>query len=81
MVSLARRVAALEALTPDLERLTIVRFIAAHGDAREPSGFRSLDGAQRWERDSSESVDELFGRVEREVKRNAWGVAIVVENK
>lgn len=81
MASLGRRIEALEALTPRRDLVTIVRFFAAGAEAAEPTEYRSLDGGQRWEREPGESAEELLERASREVHRNAWGVAVIVERQ
>lgn len=79
MASLGRRIEALEALTPRREVVTIVRFFAAGAEAAEPTRFRTIDGAQRWAREPGESAEELLERASREVRRNDWGLAVVIE--
>jgi hypothetical protein len=81
VASLGRRIEALEALTPRREVVTIVRFFSAGAEAAEPTGFRTIDGAQRWEREPGETAEELVERASREGHRNAWGVAVIVEEQ
>ena len=81
MASLGRRIEALEARTPRRDGVTIVRFFTAGAEAAEPTGFRTIDGSQCWEREPGESTNELVERATREVHRNAWGVAVIVEQQ
>lgn len=75
MLSLERRIAALETTTAPADEITLIRrFVSPGRPKTEITRLRDNEG-NAWTRQTGESEQELIDRASLEVKRSPWGVA------
>jgi len=79
MLTIQKRLAALEATTAPADEITIIcKFVSpGHSDA-EIHRLRDNDG-KLWTRLPDETEQQLIDRASLEVKRSPWGVALLIE--
>ena len=77
MLNLEKRIAALEATTVPADDLTIIRHYVSPGHLDDEIFCLCDDDGNQWTRLPNETEQELKNRAITEVKRNAWGVAIL----
>ena len=76
MASLETRITALETASPT-DDLTIIRHFVSPGLLDDEIFCLCDDHGNQWTRQPNETEQELKDRATAEVKRNAWGVAIL----
>ena len=76
MPSLEKRIAALETTSAPADDMTIIRRFVRSGHLDDEIFCLCDDDGNQWTRQPSETEQELKDRATKEVKRNAWGVAI-----
>ena len=76
MPSLEKRIAALETTSAPADDMTIIRRFVSPGHLDDEIFCLCDDDGNQWTRQPNETEQELKDRATKEVKRNAWGVAI-----
>ena len=77
MLNLEKRIAALEATTAPAADMTIIRHYVSPGHLDDEIFCLCDDDGNQWTRQPNETEQELKDRATAQVKRNAWGVAIL----
>ena len=77
MLNLEKRIAALEGTTTPADEFTIIRHYVSPGHIDDEIFCLCDDDGNQWTRQPNETEQELKDRATKEVKRNAWGVAIL----
>jgi hypothetical protein len=82
MQSLEKRLTALEAASPNSEGLVMFLHLVGLGEPHRElriarDSMHDLESYQEWTREAVETEDDFKSRITREVKRNAYGSAIL----
>ena len=75
MLSLERRIAALETTTAPADEITLIRRFVSPGRPKTEITRLRDDEGKAWTRQTGETEQQLIDRATLEVKRTPWGVA------
>ena len=81
MQKLEKRIATLEATSAPADEMTIIRQYVSPGHLDDEIFCLCDDHGNQWTRLPNETQQELKDRATQGVKRNAWGVAILIADR